>query len=135
MQLPRFRLRTLMLAVAIVAIVLRLAPLRAEMNRRSDFYRQRAAYHAALAAAHRIAGKTQELRADRSKEDADAARHREGAAASAKVAAYHAGMRDKYNRVARYPWLPVEPDPQSPEIEIGGCAHALMMARPSPPPE
>jgi hypothetical protein len=25
--------------------------------------------------------------------------------------AYHAAMRDKYRRAARYPWLPVVPDP------------------------
>jgi hypothetical protein len=29
--------------------------------------------------------------------------------------AYHATMARKYERAARYPWLPVEPDPPEPE--------------------
>jgi hypothetical protein len=31
------------------------------------------------------------------------------------MAAYHRGLRLKYERVARYPWLPVVPDPPVPE--------------------
>ena len=27
---------------------------------------------------------------------------------------YHGAMRRKYERAARYPWLPVEPDPPEP---------------------
>ena len=30
-------------------------------------------------------------------------------------AAHHAALRSKYERAARYPWLPVEPDPPEPE--------------------
>jgi hypothetical protein len=33
---------------------------------------------------------------------------------SARVTAWHAGMAGKYQRAARYPWLPVEPDPPEP---------------------
>lgn len=33
----------------------------------------------------------------------------------ADLAAYHRGMRLKYERAARYPWLPVAPDPPMPE--------------------
>jgi hypothetical protein len=29
--------------------------------------------------------------------------------------AYHARLRVKYERVARYPWLPIDPDPPSPD--------------------
>lgn len=32
-------------------------------------------------------------------------------------AVYHAAMKRKWLRAARYPWLPVEPDPPSPESE------------------
>jgi hypothetical protein len=28
---------------------------------------------------------------------------------------YHASLSEKYARAARYPWLPVEPDPPMPE--------------------
>jgi hypothetical protein len=33
------------------------------------------------------------------------------------LAAYHAAMRSKYERAARCPWLPVEPDPPVPKLE------------------
>ena len=32
-----------------------------------------------------------------------------------RLEAYHAAMTAKYERAARYPWLPVEPDPPEPE--------------------
>jgi hypothetical protein len=32
-----------------------------------------------------------------------------------KRATYHAALRRKYERAARYPWLPVEPDPPEPQ--------------------
>lgn len=31
------------------------------------------------------------------------------------MAAYYGMMRKKYERAARYPWLPIEPDPPPPE--------------------
>ena len=31
--------------------------------------------------------------------------------------AYHAAIARKYRHVARYPWLPIEPDPPEPEWE------------------
>ena len=36
-------------------------------------------------------------------------------AAAGRVSAYHEGMAEKYRRAARYPWLPVAPDPPMPE--------------------
>jgi hypothetical protein len=33
-----------------------------------------------------------------------------------RLADYHAKLRKKYERAARYPWLPVEPDPPEPQI-------------------
>ena len=32
-----------------------------------------------------------------------------------RISGYHAAMARKYERAARYPWLPVEPDPPEPE--------------------
>jgi hypothetical protein len=34
---------------------------------------------------------------------------------SPRLAAYQADLRRKYEHAARYPWLPVEPDPPEPE--------------------
>lgn len=34
---------------------------------------------------------------------------------SRRLAGYHATLRRKYERAARYPWLPIEPDPPEPE--------------------
>lgn len=39
----------------------------------------------------------------------------DGFARDADAAEYHAGLRRKYERAARYPWLRVEPDPPAPE--------------------
>jgi hypothetical protein len=44
-----------------------------------------------------------------------AERERRYAADAARAHAYHAAMAHKYERAARYPWLPVEPDP--PKLE------------------
>jgi hypothetical protein len=33
------------------------------------------------------------------------------------MATYHRGLRIKYERAARYPWLPVAPDPPEPDPE------------------
>jgi hypothetical protein len=33
----------------------------------------------------------------------------------AKVATWHEAMARKYREAARYPWLPIEPDPPEPE--------------------
>ncbi len=34
---------------------------------------------------------------------------------NAKLASYHAALRQKYERAASYPWLTVEPDPPRPD--------------------
>ena len=40
---------------------------------------------------------------------------REDAEQATRRAAYHASLKRKYERAARYPWLPVEPDPPPPK--------------------
>ena len=44
-----------------------------------------------------------------------AARYRRRAGLDRELAVYHDGLRRKYERAVRYPWLPVEPDPPMPE--------------------
>jgi len=41
--------------------------------------------------------------------------HENNAAKQHRIADFHAAMRAKYERLARYPWLPVAPDPPEPE--------------------
>ena len=40
---------------------------------------------------------------------------REPSAVPRQRAIYHAALRRKYERAARYPWLPVPPDPPEPK--------------------
>jgi hypothetical protein len=47
--------------------------------------------------------------------DADPPWFRSWRMSQARRIAYHESMMEKYARAARYPWLPVEPDPPEPE--------------------
>ncbi len=94
MRRPRFTVRTLMIAVAVFAggtsILLGLR------NRKREFR--------AYVQIHR----------------ADAARlirqhHPRDSALLQRRVEHHLKMGVKYERAARYPWLPVEPDPPEPE--------------------
>lgn len=88
MRMPRFRIRTIMVAVAVVAI-----PLGVCMERRSRFL--------GLAAQHNESGIIYvSTYMDRSAYGASE---------------WHRLLADKYERAARYPWLPVEPHPPEPE--------------------
>jgi hypothetical protein len=92
MPMPRFRftVRRMMVAVAIVAVAgfaLAVGLRRSSFRTLEDFHR-------------------------RAKADAvSSIRGRKGRA----LADYHDGLRWKYARAARYPWLPVAPDPSEPE--------------------
>jgi hypothetical protein len=139
MRLPRYRLRTLLVAIAAIATVL---------GARS--FQQLSRQHSAVAAMHR---KAQRQVAEQRDILAKGVRRREGetynpdeaaklarsaweaelirerVASRAKYAdalrkrvyelteltTYHAKMRDKYERAAVYPWLSVAPDPSKPE--------------------
>ena len=127
MPLPRFRIRTLMIAVAVIATALTAIA----MRERSADLRRRAAYHAeaersymALHTRARVAvegilihpdplpppqisfavGDPDEIPFARACMD----RYE-------KAFVYHSAMRRKYGHAARRPWLPVPPDPPPPE--------------------
>jgi hypothetical protein len=91
MRLPRFRLRTLMVAVAVAAVVLGLGA-------RSLAFRQRA--ECCRTRFEPVCG---EYRPETPAEIAEDRRR-----------TYHAHLWAKYERAARYPWLPVWPDPPEP---------------------
>jgi hypothetical protein len=100
MTLPRFTVRRLMVTVAIAGIVL--GPL-AYLGQRSKRFGQISRVHVRAMSDGAIEAANLKRRGDpRSK------------LASAR-ADYHQAMWLKYFHAARYPWLPVEPDPPEPE--------------------
>jgi hypothetical protein len=114
MRPPRLRLRTLLIAVAVAGMVLG----EGLMIQRRARLRATSARHAAqeqmwttLAAA---AGQRPSRRVDWSyrgvRRQTDQGRCRA-------AADYHARLARKYDRAARYPWLPVAPDPPPPQPE------------------
>jgi hypothetical protein len=92
MRLPRMTTRWWM--VAVVGVFLTAA--RSVYLQRQLAHRQRAAYHEKI---------------ERLVTDTPAAQVR----ANAAIRDRHARLKEKYWRAARYPWLPVEPDPPEPE--------------------
>jgi hypothetical protein len=121
---PRFTVRRLMLAVAIVALLAgaerlwrrsrAFSYLADEHGLRYDYWREEGLDHATGAAKHRdlaIIGDEESRQQHRRL----AVQEGEIAADLAKTAAYHERLWRKYEHAARYPWLPVEPDPPEPE--------------------
>lgn len=162
--MPRFRIRTLMVVVAVVALVLfsavearRLYRLRKEYQRKVFMHRTLEEVFRGSASIIRTAAAKAEDRAVRirrgevdeyqkvsdriraelklEREDLSefvkrnpetantwavsfekfAKEERASADHEGVKADYHACLREKYERAARYPWLPVEPDPPEPE--------------------
>jgi hypothetical protein len=116
MRFPRMTTRRWMLAVAVVALLMGGVVVAVRATRRSREYRQIAVWHAAMrdlclgeayeyqyAYDHRAAG---DHRAE-----TDWPRYE---AHERALARHHDGLAAKYDRAARYPWLPVEPDPPEP---------------------
>lgn len=134
---PRITTRRLMVLVAVAALALG-----AEMTRRrGEAFAEKAAEHAKAERAHRALADSQDYAAARSRRESEQEaaerakvspndeRHPEGAdgalmqraamlAEEAKYtrehAAFHEKLINKYQHAARYPWLPVEPDPPKP---------------------
>ena len=107
MPLPRLRVRTLMVAVAVAAGACGFI----ELGRRRAVYRARAKHSAGTEALIRGGAWGYRLVSDRFGRE-----HRVIDRADLRaLATYHAVMKRKYERAARYPWLPVAPDPPPPE--------------------
>jgi hypothetical protein len=102
MKPPRFTVRRLMVAVAIVALALTVY---AGIERRRARLQRVAQHHWEEVAANSVV-------------QADANRTIYRASASFRnrqLANYHVNLANKYANAARYPWLPVAPDPPEPE--------------------
>ena len=104
MRMPRvrFTVRWMMVVVAIVAAIVLTAIF---LNRRSDEFWGRAAYHQGGEAMSRAVA----FRARRLNDDVRLIAHAE------QMEAHHRALKLKYERAARHPWLPVAPDPPEPE--------------------
>jgi hypothetical protein len=112
MQAPRMTTRRWMVAVAIVAILMGVG---LDVGRRSRRFARLAADHSNAALEHfhtlmTLGGPP--LLADIPPTEPGPLRslHRENALVS-----YHSALTKKYQRAARYPWLPVAPEPPKPE--------------------
>jgi hypothetical protein len=119
MRLPRLRLRTLLIAVALIAAALFVGL----MWRRATEYRARAADAASAAEVWAVSAKTSEAASDQCRREARheadpqerliigerAREYAEHAAMCRAQEAHRLAMRRKYERTARYPWLSVEP--------------------------
>ncbi len=103
--MPRFRfaIRRMMVVVAVVGIACGFEVLR----RRRDDGIQKVATHGDREAFFRAGA---EFRA----EPRDARREEDIRRKSLAASRRHARLKLKYERVARYPWLPVEPDEPAP---------------------
>ena len=92
---PRITLRWLMIAVMAAGLALGGITLK----HRSDRYRDKAKACATVASVWRALVRTPETSRER----------------RLRVVAHYVALRDKYERAARCPWLPVEPDSPEPE--------------------
>jgi hypothetical protein len=102
MPLPRFRIRTLMIAVAVVAAALFVVDVFLRLERRSAVFAAKAGFHARMTRLH-------PTRAHWS----DAAGYQYEAVIG--LEAYHSHLFEKYAVAATHPWLPVPPDPPEPK--------------------
>jgi hypothetical protein len=99
MPLPRFRLRSLLIAVVVAAVVLAAGV----WGQRSLAYQRRAAYHRA------------QLQIWPELPYSNDQQYREAFEAMLRRRRWHEVMADKYEHAARRPWLTVEPNPPEPE--------------------
>src|SRR5436309_1037307 len=111
MRLARFRLRTMMVAVAVVSIawvgairVLDLLELRDMYRRFEHEFGREGMLETAIASVRRLVSDSRRPHMLRAYVPLRSGR-----------AAYYAALRRKYERAARYPWLPVAPDPPPPQ--------------------
>jgi hypothetical protein len=107
MRLPRFRLRVLMIAVAVAGVAIAGV---VGLRRRGESLRRMAQGHDL--AARRAADA---LWAPPGWETNPGEGGQRSAIPDWERLAYHNRLKEKYERAARYPWLPVGPDPPEPE--------------------
>ena len=117
MRLPRFRVRTLMIAVSVTALLL----WGTMMGFRScDYYRRAMAYGAQERGWREIAARGRPPEWEQFHSD---------------CVDYFAGLSAKYRRAMWRPWLPVAPDPHAPGYDLWVEQERRAKAvAPDPPP-
>ena len=103
MRMPRFRIRTLMVAVAVIALLIGVP---FDLARRRRAFLRLAIEHQAREVAVTYDGYARVWFDSRGRPLDPRA---------AKLDLWNSQLADKYFRAARYPWLSVEPDPPEPK--------------------
>ena len=108
MRLPQFTTRRLMVLVAVVAVATGTA---VGLVQRRDSFLDEAAGHRELSDEALQYAYVMNFRYTFGLSEPERAEQK----AHERLGIYHAEMRAKYERAARYPWLPVTADPLEPE--------------------
>jgi hypothetical protein len=108
MRLPRYRLRTLLIAVAVVALGMGTI---VGLARPRESYLRQATQHRKLSNDARLYVMSID---HRYLHWGPSEPERTEMAAYERRGDYHAALQAKYERAARYPWLPVDPDRPEP---------------------
>ena len=108
MRLPRYRLRTLLIAVSVAA--LGMGTIEGLAQRRESYLRQ-AAHHRELSNDARLYAMSIDRRY---LHWGPSEPERREMAAYERRSDHYAALQAKYERAARYPWLPIEPDRPEP---------------------
>ena len=136
MRLPRMTTRRWMVAVAVMGLLMGGVVGGVRLKRRHDYFLNLVEFHVQLERQYvpwECAARNSLQQSDLTLNFLEAARHaesndgvelgilrpaveweRQSATRFAQAIAYHAAMARKYRHAARYPWLPVEPDPPEP---------------------
>ena len=124
MRLPRpqFTVRRLMLVVALAGLALGGGIWGSKMWRLSGVHARTARFHRSWLGLYRqretvilkSLGRLEQFAAQHALPPPSVARHRDDAAGYARKADFREALALKYERAARYPWLPVETDPPEP---------------------
>ena len=111
MRMPRMTTRRWLIAVLVLGLGMGAMVGGVRLKRRRDSFLARARFHAQTEAACREAGRPAPDPSDWP------------------IIEYDAAMARKYRRAARYPWLPVEPDPPDPDWFPSGVNDEPLMRK------
>lgn len=126
MRWPRMTMRRWIVTVLVAGLLLGGIVGSYRLKRRRDSFLAHLRYHVQTVNVWERQERTVRHLAQLGEEDnePDFAEHERFTAGQiARRVAYHAAMARKYRRAARYPWLPVEPDPPEPEFELFSRRH------------
>jgi hypothetical protein len=115
MRLPRYHLRTLLIAVAVASLGNGTI---AGLARRRAAHLCQAAHHQKLSNDASLSAYFIDLRY---LSWGPSEPERAEMAAYERLGDHHAALQAKYERAARFPWLPVEPDPPEPKLIPSGA--------------